>query len=62
MVTEVKKRAWTGTSLVVQWVRLLAPNAEGLGSIPGQGTVIDSTCHSEDRRSRVPKLRLGSVK
>ena len=27
-----------GTSLVVQWLRLYAPNAEGLGSIPGQGT------------------------
>ena len=27
-----------GTSLVVQWVRLCAPNAGGLGSIPGLGT------------------------
>ena len=27
-----------GTSLVVQWLRLQAPNTEGLGSIPGQGT------------------------
>ena len=27
-----------GTSLVVQWLRLRAPNAGGLGSIPGQGT------------------------
>ena len=27
-----------GTFLVVQWVRLLAPNAGVLGSIPGQGT------------------------
>ena len=26
------------TSLVVQWLILLTPNAEGLGSIPGQGT------------------------
>ncbi|TEA26068.1 hypothetical protein DBR06_SOUSAS2210030, partial [Sousa chinensis] len=25
-------------SLVVQWVRLCAPNAGGLGSIPGRGT------------------------
>ena len=25
-------------SLVVQWLRLHAPNAEGLGSIPDQGT------------------------
>ena len=27
-----------GTSLVVQWVRLQAPNIGGLGSIPGQET------------------------
>ena len=26
------------TSLAVQWVRFRAPNAGGLGSIPGQGT------------------------
>ena len=27
-----------GTSMVVQWLRLHTPNAEGPGSIPGQGT------------------------
>ena len=27
-----------GTSLVVHWLRLRAPNAGGLGLIPGQGT------------------------
>ena len=27
-----------GTSLVVQWLRLHAPNTRGPGSIPGQGT------------------------
>ena len=27
-----------GTSLVVQWLRLCAPNAGDLGSISGQGT------------------------
>ena len=27
-----------GTSLVVQWLRLCAPKARGLGLIPGQGT------------------------
>ena len=36
-----------GTSLVVQWLRLRAPNAGDLGSIPGQGT-----------RSHVPQLRV----
>ena len=35
-----------GTSLVVQWLRLHAPNAEGLGSIPDPGT-----------RSPMPQLR-----
>ena len=28
------------TSQVVQWLRLCAPNAEGMGLIPGQGTKI----------------------
>jgi len=27
-----------GTSLVVQWLKLCASNARGLGLIPGQGT------------------------
>ena len=27
-----------GISLIVQWLRLCATNAGGLGSIPGQGT------------------------
>ena len=27
----------SGTSLLVQWLRLCAPNAGGLGLIPGQG-------------------------
>ena len=35
------------TSLVAQWLRLCTPYAEGLGSIPGQGT-----------RSRLPKLKI----
>ena len=32
------ERHLTGTSLVVQWLRLHAPNSGGWGSIPGQGT------------------------
>ena len=39
-----------GTSLVVQWLRLHAPNAEGPGSIPGQGT-----------RSHILQLRVGQL-
>ena len=37
-VAQSKKKKWTGTSLVVQWVRLQAPGAKGLGFIPGQRT------------------------
>ena len=32
------KQDTSGTSLVAQWLRLRAPNAGGLGSIPGQRT------------------------
>ena len=35
------KNRISGSSLVVQWLRLHAPNAMGLGSIPGQGTRSD---------------------
>ena len=38
-MTNIKiKETRIGTSLVVQRLRLHAPNAGGLGSIPGQGT------------------------
>ena len=36
-----------GTSLVFQWLRLHAANAEGPGSIPGQGT-----------RFHIPQLKI----
>ena len=39
-VTKMKKNIISGTSLVVQWLRLCAPNAGGMGSIPGLGTKI----------------------
>ena len=42
---------WGRTSPMVQWLRLHAPNARGLGSIPGQGT-----------RSHMPQLRPGTAK
>ena len=35
------------TSMVVQWLRLRAPSAGGLGLIPGQGS-----------RSHIPQLRV----
>ena len=34
----LKKTAFPGTSLMVQWIRLRAPNAGAAGSIPGQET------------------------
>ena len=37
-----------GTSLVVQWLRLLAPNAGGMGPIPGQGTKIPQATQSKN--------------
>ena len=43
----LKRSQLLGTSLVVQWLRLLVPNARGWGLIPGQGT-----------RSQVPQLRI----
>ena len=48
------KNTQGGISLVVEWVRLCAPNAGGPGSIPGQGTrscrhaAPKSTCHNQD--------------
>ena len=49
------KRHPTGTSLVVQWLRLHAANAGGPGSIPGQGTrsrmlVSTKTRHSQKNK------------
>ena len=37
-VTTASRKETLGTSLVVQWLRLRAPNAGGPGSIPGQET------------------------
>ena len=39
---------------MVQWLRLHAPNAGGLGSIPGQGT----RSHMPQVRVRMPQLRV----
>ena len=37
-VEENKENYFRGTSLEVHWLRLCAPSARGLGSVPGQGT------------------------
>ena len=49
-----------GTSLVVQWLRLLTPNAGSLSSIPGQGT----RSHTPQLRSNtsMPQLRPSQVR
>ena len=44
-ITDIKNiQEGIGTSLVVQGLRLCAPNEVGPSSIPGQG--LDSTCHN----------------
>ena len=51
-------RDFRGTSLVVQWLRLHAPNSGGLGSIPGQGfhRPLDSICHTRTHDATTPVL------
>ena len=44
-----------GTSLVVQWLRLCAPNAGDMGSIPGQGTKIPHACRARKKKKRQTK-------
>ena len=48
------KEAVRGTSLMGQWLRLCAPNAGGLGSIPGQGTI----AHMLQLRVHMPQLKI----
>ena len=40
------QKSETGTSLVVQWLRLCAPNAGGLGSVPVRE--LDPVCATKD--------------
>ena len=46
-----------GTSLVVQWLRLCAPNAGGMGSIPGGGTDIPYAARHGQRKPKNQVLR-----
>ena len=39
------------TSLAIQWLRLRAPSAEGLGSMPGQGTRAHVPAATESSRA-----------
>ena len=55
-----KKKPNFGTSLVVKWLRFLASNAGGPGSIPGQGTrshMLQQRSYMRQWRSPVPQLR-----
>ena len=56
---EVKKRLGihycknepAGSSLLVQWLTILAPSAEGLGLTPDQRTKIPhATCHGQKKK------------
>ena len=56
-----------GTSLVAQWIRLHAPNAGGLGSIPGQGTrphmhATTESSHATIKEPGEPQLRPSTTK
>ena len=54
MLKTLLKTNLPGTSLVVQWVRLCAPNAGGLGLIPGWE--LQST-YMPQLRARLPQLK-----
>ena len=59
LLADLYKNPISGTSLVAQWIRLHALNAGGLGSIPGQGTLVrepDATCMLQ-LRVQMPQLR-----
>ena len=50
LITSVLKKWELETSLVVQWLRCLTPNAQGQGLIPGQGT----RSHMLQLRAHIP--------
>ena len=47
-----------GTSLAVQWLRLCASNAGGVGSIPGAGTKIPHALRPKKEKRKKPELKL----
>ena len=52
------RRDRTGTSLAVQWLRLRASTARGMGSIPGQGTKIPhATWHGQKIKKKKKRRR-----
>ena len=53
-IVTVTTRCKQGTSLMVQWLRLRAPNAEGLGSTLSWGT----RSHKIQLRVGMPQLKI----
>ena len=53
------KGAARGTSLEVQWLRLLASNAGGAGSVPGQGTKIAHAARPRKKKRKIYAVELG---
>ena len=49
------KKAIPGNSLVVQWLGLHTLTAEGLGSIPGQGTKIPQAAQQKKKKEKERK-------
>ena len=41
-----------GTSLAVQWLEVFPFTAEGVGSIPGQGTKIPQAAHAAKKKKK----------
>ena len=51
-----------GTALVVQWLRLRASTAGGMGSIPGQGTKnLHAARHSQNKKQKTKHDSLGGI-
>ena len=57
-IKEADRQEQGGTSLVVQWLRLQAPNSGGLGSILGGGTKIPHAVHMarEEKNKGKPQI------
>ena len=63
MVKKKKKNLYGETALVVQWLRLHAPKAGGLGSIPGRETRIPHAAwHSLKKKKKEAALCQPSAK
>ena len=50
-----------GTSLVVQWLKLQASNARGMGSVPyGRTRIPHTKCHGQEKKKKRKKERNGT--